>query len=150
MKYFFIFTITIILLIAFQFAFYRSIPFLGAFPVIKSNIVIKSNGEIILIIVQKGTYSISLVSLYYKEKVIYTEARDDTLPVEIKNISDIPKVKMPYTERKVYIALPKNIFEKASLLEGMVFNLECYGSFDQYFSASGQGFNIECKVIHEK
>ena len=148
-KYFIILLVIVILLISFQFIFYRSIPILGAFPVINSNIILKQNGEIVLKIDQKGTYQISLVSLYYKGKKIYTETEDESEPPEVNKISDLPKVKMPYKERVIYIALPKNIFDKISLSDGLVFNLECYGSFDQYFSASGSGFNIESKVIHE-
>jgi hypothetical protein len=150
MKYIGIIILVILLLIAFDFIFYRSLPIIGSFPVIKSRIELKANGEITLVIIQKGTYQISLVSLYYKGKMIYTETGEDPEPPEINDISDLPKVKKQYKERKVYISLPKNAFDKISLTEGTIFNLECYGSFDQYLSASGCGFNVESKVIRLK
>lgn len=150
MKYFVAFLLLIILLIIFQFIFFRSIPILGAFPVIKSKIVMKSNGEIILKIIQKGTYQIDSVSLYYKSKKVYTETEEESEPSEVNKISDLPKVKMPYRERVVYISLPKNVFDKITPIEGMNFTLECYGTFDQYFSANGRGFKVESKVIYER
>ena len=147
MKYFGWVILGIILLISFQFIFYRSVPILGMFPEIRSKIVLKQNGEIVLVINQKGTYLINYVSLYYNGKMIYTETDKETEQGVVKRS---PTVNMPYYDRVVYITLPKNVFDKITLIDGMVFNLECYGSFDQFVSASGSGFNVESKVTLEK
>lgn len=150
MKLLISFAVLVVLLLCLQFFIDRSLPFIGAFPSIKGKLILKADNNIVLKIRQKGTYDICAISLYDGNTLLFKDSDiDDANTALIKLPIDWPKSTIRYRDRVIFINFPKDSHKKVTLKNGMILKLQCYGSYDQYLTASGSVLESPCIVVVE-